>query len=282
MRDGGDAGVAEDRLVGAGGRGVALVGGAHVAAEQRADRRQAPRRTRAMSSAARASQSPRSSSPSGSRAAARAAPAPGAPASAASSVCADEVAGCRRRERSAAPKCAGKSAARRSRDDRLERLARRQRVAAERAPAAGQQVGVGVGERVDDVGRAPSAWRRRADLDQASVHSGDSLGVEDPLEERGAQVALPGVGQHGDDGLAGVLGPLREPYRHRDRRAARDAREDALLAAQPARVGDGLLVADLLDRVDERQVEHLRHEARADALDLVRARLERLAGALSA
>jgi hypothetical protein len=43
--------------------------------------------------------------------------------------------------------------------------------------------------------------------------------------------------------------------------------------------GHRLFVADLLDRVDQRQVQHLGHEARADALDLVAGRLERLAGA---
>ena len=49
---------------------------------------------------------------------------------------------------------------------------------------------------------------------------------------------------------------------------------------QAARVDDRLLVGDLLDRVDQREIEHIGHEARADALDLVRAGLERLAGAL--
>ena len=49
---------------------------------------------------------------------------------------------------------------------------------------------------------------------------------------------------------------------------------------EAARVLDRLVVGDLLDGVDQREVEHVGHEARADALDLVRAGLERLAGAL--
>src|SRR5690606_7643934 len=81
------------------------------------------------------------------------------------------------------------------------------------------------------------------------------------------------------DGLAGVTGHVRVTYGHCGRRAARDPRQDALLAREAARVLERLLVRHLLDGVDQRQVEHLRHEARAEALDLVRARLQRLAAA---
>ena len=55
--------------------------------------------------------------------------------------------------------------------------------------------------------------------------------------------------------------------------------EDAFLARQPAGVRDRLVVADLFDGVHERQVQDVGHEAGADALDLVRPRLERRAGA---
>ena len=51
-------------------------------------------------------------------------------------------------------------------------------------------------------------------------------------------------------------------------------------AREPARVEDRFLVGDLFDRVDQRQIEHVGNEAGADALDLVRPGLQRLAGAL--
>ena len=75
---------------------------------------------------------------------------------------------------------------------------------------------------------------------------------------------------------------LGQPHGRGRRRAAGDAAQDALLAGQPAGDLDGLVVLDLLDPVDDRQVEVVGDEAGADALDLVRARLERLAGQLLA
>jgi len=45
-------------------------------------------------------------------------------------------------------------------------------------------------------------------------------------------------------------------------------------------VEDGLFVTDLFDLVDQRKIEDVRHEARADALDLMGTRLERLTRAL--
>src|SRR5208337_2846510 len=119
-----------------------------------------------------------------------------------------------------------------------------------------------------------SAGAARSDSD------GDALFVEQAVEQDRAQVALARVRQDGDDRLAGVLGALGEAHGDRGGGAARYAGENALLARQAARVLDRLLVADLLDRVDELEVEHIRHKARADALDLVRTGLQRLAGAL--
>ena len=99
---------------------------------------------------------------------------------------ADVVVGCPRRTRSAAPKCAGKSAARRSGDDRRERLARRQRAAARARAGRG----------------AARRWRRRARRPPGRAHASAgrggrrlrrrgrvtaacrALGVEDALEQR--------------------------------------------------------------------------------------------------
>src|SRR5690606_25345289 len=52
--------------------------------------------------------------------------------------------------------------------------------------------------------------------------------------------------------------------------AGGDADEDAFLGGQPARGGDGVVVADVDQLVVGRAVEHLRHEVRRPALDLVR------------
>ena len=68
----------------------------------------------------------------------------------------------------------------------------------------------------------------------------------------------------------------RQTQRRGHRRAAGDAAQNALLARQAARHLDGLLVGDLLHPIDQRQVQILRDEPRADALDLVRRRRQRL------
>src|SRR5205823_1202316 len=62
-----------------------------------------------------------------------------------------------------------------------------------------------------------------------------------------------------------------------DRSAAADAAQDALLPRQPARHLEGRIVVDLDHLVDDAKVQHAGNEAGADALDLVRAGLERLA-----
>src|SRR3569833_850236 len=76
-----------------------------------------------------------------------------------------------------------------------------------------------------------------------------------------------------------MLGLLGETGGGRRGGAARTARLYAFFASEAARVADRILVAHGLDAVDQRHVEYCRHEACADALNLVRRRLERLAGA---
>ncbi len=90
----------------------------------------------------------------------------------------------------------------------------------------------------------------------------------------------PESGSIDDDGLALVLRTLGDARGDGGGGSARNARQDSFFAGQPARVLDRLFVGDLLDGVDHRQVEIFRHEARADALDFMRARFERLAAAL--
>src|SRR5208282_4197148 len=73
-------------------------------------------------------------------------------------------------------------------------------------------------------------------------------------------------------GLAGLLRLARQAQGSGHRRAARNAAQNAFLAREAPRHGDGLLIADLLDAIDQRQVQVLRDEARADTLNLVRGR----------
>ncbi len=61
-------------------------------------------------------------------------------------------------------------------------------------------------------------------------------------------------------------------------RPAGNPGEDAFFPSEVAGVLNGLFVRHLFDDIDQREVEHLRHEAGADAPDLVRTRLERFAG----
>ena len=70
----------------------------------------------------------------------------------------------------------------------------------------------------------------------------------DALEQRRRQIALAGVGQHGEDhrALRRLLGDLE---RRGERGAGRDAAEDAFLARERARGVDGLVVGDRDDLV---------------------------------
>src|SRR3954468_12378464 len=90
-------------------------------------------------------------------------------------------------------------------------------------------------------------------------------------EERRRDVALAGVRQHGDDPRAARLRPPGDLHRRPHCRAARDAGEDALAPRERAGGLDRRLVGDRDDLVEHLAVEHRRHEARADALDAVRA-----------
>src|SRR5437588_763076 len=84
--------------------------------------------------------------------------------------------------------------------------------------------------------------------------------------------ALAGVAEHREHDLSRA-----EALRHLERRPAvrsgRDAEQHAFLARQPPRELRGVLIGDRDDLVDDLEVEILGHEARADALNLVIARL---------
>ena len=74
-----------------------------------------------------------------------------------------------------------------------------------------------------------------------------------------------------------LSGRAADADRDRHRRSRGDAAGDPLLAMEAPGHLDRLLVRDRLDVVDEIEVEHVGLEAGADALDLVRTRLGRLA-----
>eukprot|EP00964_Phaeocystis_antarctica_P049540 scaffold28733_cov75-Phaeocystis_antarctica.AAC.6 len=95
---------------------------------------------------------------------------------------------------------------------------------------------------------------------------GPEVGVE-----HGGEVALAEGGDDAHDGLALVLGAGGELLGRPDRRARGDAAHDALGHRERARGGAGVVVGHLHHLVDEAEVGVARHEARADALDLVRA-----------
>ena len=73
--------------------------------------------------------------------------------------------------------------------------------------------------------------------------------------------------------LPAISGRAADLERRGDRGAGRNADRDAFDAGAQARVVEGVVVADRDDLVDRRAVEDRRHEAGADALDLVRAGL---------
>src|SRR3954452_12374739 len=89
-------------------------------------------------------------------------------------------------------------------------------------------------------------------------------------EERRRDVPLARVGQDGDDPPAARLGAPGDLLDRPHRRAARDPGQDPLAAGQRAGGLDRRLVAHRDHLVEEVAVEHVRHEARADALDAVR------------
>src|SRR5205085_1846647 len=90
-------------------------------------------------------------------------------------------------------------------------------------------------------------------------------------------VAFAEVRQHDHDELAGVLGPFGHLHRGPGGGAAADAAQHALLAGQAPGHLERVLVLHLDHLVNDVHVQDARDEAGADALDLVAARLERLA-----
>src|SRR5262245_34784482 len=91
-------------------------------------------------------------------------------------------------------------------------------------------------------------------------------------EERERHVALPAVGDDHDDPLAGQLRAGPELQRRLDGRSRRDPDQQPLALGGVARPCERGLVVDGDHLVDHLTVQHLRHEAGSDALDLVRAR----------
>ena len=95
--------------------------------------------------------------------------------------------------------------------------------------------------------------------------------VAEVVEEDGGEVALAGAGDDDDDELARVFGVVGELEGGVDGGAGGDADQDAFLFGQAAGHGEGVVVGDLDDLVDEVGVEDFGDEAGAEAGDLVRA-----------
>ena len=91
------------------------------------------------------------------------------------------------------------------------------------------------------------------------------------------EVPLCQVGQYNDNGFAGVGVLFRESNRCSCGSTTGDADQETFLLSQAKCHGDRLLIGDLLDLVDHRQVEVLGNEACTDALDLVGPWLDRFA-----
>ena len=93
------------------------------------------------------------------------------------------------------------------------------------------------------------------------------------LEEPGGEVALAGVGYDDDDELARALGVRRDLPGCPERRARRNAREDARATREVPRRRSRVLGLNLDYFVDELRVVDAGYQARVDALDLVGAGL---------
>src|SRR5581483_884895 len=87
-----------------------------------------------------------------------------------------------------------------------------------------------------------------------------------------AQVPLPGIRQHRDHALA-LAQSLGHLQRGPDVGPGRYADEQALRPCQPLRRLESVLVLDGYQLIVDFAVQHSRHEAGADALDAVQARL---------
>ena len=93
--------------------------------------------------------------------------------------------------------------------------------------------------------------------------------VDETLEERGRQVTLTGVGDDGDDRLAGELRASGHLTGSLQGTTAGDAGDDSLLGCSTTGKADGVLTAHQQNLVDDGLVEVVRHEARPPSLDLV-------------
>src|SRR5208337_1616761 len=95
-------------------------------------------------------------------------------------------------------------------------------------------------------------------------------------EQRSREVALAQVGKNDHDQLAGILRSPCSDDRSHGGRAAGDATQYSLFTGQPAGHLESLVIADRDHIIDDPRVENVGNEPRADALDLVRSRTERL------
>ena len=87
----------------------------------------------------------------------------------------------------------------------------------------------------------------------------------------GPEILHPGIAHDGDDGRAGSQ-LFGQPQRGDDVGAGGGAREEAFLPGQPQGHGHGLFGGDPLDPIGDAVLPERHDEARADAVDLVRAR----------
>ena len=84
-----------------------------------------------------------------------------------------------------------------------------------------------------------------------------------------AQVALAGIRQNNDDRLTHHIAVTGEPKSNCHRGSGGNPTQKPLLAGQAFRHLDGLFVGSEFDPIDETEIESIRDEAGADALDLV-------------
>ena len=92
------------------------------------------------------------------------------------------------------------------------------------------------------------------------------------LKERRGEITVAGVGQEGDDGLALVLGALGKLDARPDSRTGGNAHEHTLAMADKFSRSKGVVIRNGDDLVINAGIQHVRHKARTNALDLVRTR----------
>jgi len=89
------------------------------------------------------------------------------------------------------------------------------------------------------------------------------------LEEDGRQVALPEIRQHRNDQFACALRAFRYLDGCVDRRSGRDSHEKAFFPRKALRHGNGGLVGDLHDLVDQVGPQHVGNETAADLIPAI-------------